>query len=63
MRRSVEMQRGALYWKAEALNATFCLTASGTRGQWASYVAIAAVRRKSTDQDLIPVNAQSATER
>ena len=63
MRRSVEMQRGALYWKAEPPNATFFLTASGTRGQWASYVAIAAARRKSANQHPILVNAQSATER
>ena len=60
MRRSVEMQRGALYWKAEAPNATLFLTASGTRGQWASYVAIAAARRKSAKQYLILINARSA---
>ena len=63
MRRSVEMRRGAIYWKAEAPNATFFSTASGTRGPWASYVAIAAARRKSAKQHLILVNAQSATER
>ena len=57
------MRRGALYWKAEAPNATFCSTPSGTRGRWVSYVAIAVAGRKSAKQHLILKNAQSATER
>ena len=55
------MRRGALYRKAEAPNATFCITSSGIRGRWVSYVAIAVARRKSAKQHLILRNAQSAT--
>ena len=54
---------GALYWKAEAPNATFCSATSGIRGRWVSYVAIAAARRKSAKQHLILGNVQSARKR